>query len=44
MAPTAAELMKKMEEYTPQHERVASKLSWETEQQQLGYPQFGISR
>ncbi|CAM8970679.1 unnamed protein product [Rhodiola kirilowii] len=43
-APTAAELMKKMEEYTPQHERVASKLSWEMEQLG-GYPQkFEISR
>ncbi|XP_022753873.1 cytokinin riboside 5'-monophosphate phosphoribohydrolase LOG1-like [Durio zibethinus] len=35
-APTAKELVKKMEEYEPQHERVASKLSWETEQ--LAYP------
>ncbi|EOY34398.1 LOG family - like 8 [Theobroma cacao] len=35
-APTAKELVKKMEEYEPQHERVASKLSWEMEQ--LGYP------
>ncbi|XVE59083.1 hypothetical protein DITRI_Ditri05aG0016500 [Diplodiscus trichospermus] len=36
-APTAKELVKKMEEYEPQHERVASKLSWEMEEQ-LGYP------
>ncbi|KAG9445621.1 hypothetical protein H6P81_011749 [Aristolochia fimbriata] len=35
-APTAKELVKKLEEYFPRHERVASKLSWETEQ--LGYP------
>ncbi|TQE04694.1 hypothetical protein C1H46_009677 [Malus baccata] len=35
-APTAKELVKKMEEYFPRHERVASKLSWEIEQ--LGYP------
>ncbi|KAG4979839.1 hypothetical protein JHK85_033797 [Glycine max] len=31
-APSTKELVKKMEEYFPQHERVASKLSWETEQ------------
>ncbi|KAL0555481.1 hypothetical protein IC582_009428 [Cucumis melo] len=36
-APTAKELMKKLEEYVPCHERVASQLSWEIEQ--LGYPQ-----
>ncbi|KAK4345724.1 hypothetical protein RND71_035900 [Anisodus tanguticus] len=36
-APTPEELVKKLEEYVPCHERVASKLSWETEQ--LGYPQ-----
>ncbi|XP_059667642.1 cytokinin riboside 5'-monophosphate phosphoribohydrolase LOG1-like [Cornus florida] len=36
-APTAKELVKKLEEYVPRHERVASKLSWEMEQ--LGYPQ-----
>ncbi|XP_075078707.1 cytokinin riboside 5'-monophosphate phosphoribohydrolase LOG3 isoform X2 [Nicotiana tabacum] len=36
-APTAKELVKKLEEYVPCHERVASKLSWEMEQ--LGYPQ-----
>ncbi|CAA2973632.1 cytokinin riboside 5 -monophosphate phosphoribohydrolase LOG3 [Olea europaea subsp. europaea] len=34
-APTANELFKKLEEYIPRHERVASKLSWEMEQ--LGY-------
>ncbi|KAK0603953.1 hypothetical protein LWI29_010536 [Acer saccharum] len=34
-APNAKDLMKKMEEYFPRHESVASKLSWETEQ--LGY-------
>ncbi|KAE9600595.1 putative LOG family protein [Lupinus albus] len=33
-AQTPKELVKKMEEYFPQHERVASKLSWENEQQQ----------
>ncbi|KOM50667.1 hypothetical protein LR48_Vigan08g149400 [Vigna angularis] len=31
-SPSSKELVKKMEEYFPQHERVASKLSWETEQ------------
>ncbi|KAK4741878.1 hypothetical protein SAY87_025466 [Trapa incisa] len=42
-APTAKELVKKMEEYYPRHERVASKLSWEMEQ--LGYsPKCSISR
>ncbi|KAH7553574.1 hypothetical protein JRO89_XS12G0028600 [Xanthoceras sorbifolium] len=42
-APTAKELVKKLEEYVPCHERVASKLSWEMEQ--LGYPQpYDISR
>ncbi|KAA0035351.1 Lysine_decarbox domain-containing protein [Cucumis melo var. makuwa] len=35
-APNAKELVKKMEEYVPRHERVASKHSWEIEQ--LGYP------
>ncbi|KAF2300625.1 hypothetical protein GH714_014559 [Hevea brasiliensis] len=34
-APTPKELVKKMEEYFPRHEIVASKLSWEIEQ--LGY-------
>ncbi|KAF9675199.1 hypothetical protein SADUNF_Sadunf09G0007300 [Salix dunnii] len=42
-APTPRELVKKMEEYFPRHEIVASKLSWEIEQ--LGYPsQCDISR
>ncbi|PKA52083.1 Cytokinin riboside 5'-monophosphate phosphoribohydrolase LOG1 [Apostasia shenzhenica] len=31
-ARTAKELVKKLEEYVPRHERVASKLSWEIEQ------------
>ncbi|KAI5389092.1 Cytokinin riboside 5'-monophosphate phosphoribohydrolase log1, partial [Lathyrus oleraceus] len=31
-APSIKELVKKMEEYSPQHERVASKLSWENGQ------------
>ncbi|KAI8524048.1 hypothetical protein RHMOL_Rhmol13G0118900 [Rhododendron molle] len=35
-APTARELVKKLEDYIPRHERVASKVKWETEQ--LGYP------
>ncbi|CAA2953533.1 cytokinin riboside 5 -monophosphate phosphoribohydrolase LOG3 [Olea europaea subsp. europaea] len=30
-APTAEELVKKLEEYIPSHERVASKLNWEME-------------
>ncbi|PHT46866.1 Cytokinin riboside 5'-monophosphate phosphoribohydrolase LOG3 [Capsicum baccatum] len=37
-APTTTELVEKLEEYVPCHERVASKLNLETEQQ-LGYPQ-----
>ncbi|KAF3633960.1 putative cytokinin riboside 5'-monophosphate phosphoribohydrolase LOGL3 [Capsicum annuum] len=37
-APTTTELIEKLEEYVSFHERVASKLNWETEQQ-LGYPQ-----
>ncbi|EOY07843.1 Lysine decarboxylase family protein isoform 1 [Theobroma cacao] len=42
-APTAKELVKKLEEYVPCHERVASKLSWEMEQ--LGYSKtYDISR
>ncbi|KAI3447589.1 hypothetical protein Pfo_004254 [Paulownia fortunei] len=42
-APTAKELVMKLEEYVPRHERVASKLSWEMEQ--LGYSQkYDISR
>ncbi|CAL5432129.1 unnamed protein product [Camellia sinensis] len=42
-APNARELVKKLEEYIPGHERVASKLNWETEQ--LGYtPKSDISR
>ncbi|KAF9620802.1 hypothetical protein IFM89_014739 [Coptis chinensis] len=35
-APTAHELMCKLEEYVPKHSGVASKLSWEAEQQ-IGY-------
>lgn len=35
-APTAHELMSKLEEYAPKHYGVASKLTWEMEQQ-LGY-------
>ncbi|KAL2471053.1 Cytokinin riboside 5'-monophosphate phosphoribohydrolase LOG3 [Abeliophyllum distichum] len=34
-APTAKELMKKMEEYFPRHDEVSTKLNWET--QELGY-------
>ncbi|KAL1549428.1 Cytokinin riboside 5'-monophosphate phosphoribohydrolase log3 [Salvia divinorum] len=42
-APTAKELVKKLEEYVPRHERVASKLSWEMEQ--LSYSQdYDLSR
>ncbi|KAJ8768848.1 hypothetical protein K2173_023752 [Erythroxylum novogranatense] len=41
-APTPRELVKKMEEYSPKHEIVASKLSWETEQ--LGYSPKKVSR
>ncbi|KAF5195400.1 Cytokinin riboside 5'-monophosphate phosphoribohydrolase [Thalictrum thalictroides] len=40
---TAKELVKKLEEYSPRHEGVASKLNWEVEQ--LGYsPKCDISR
>ncbi|KAL1822685.1 hypothetical protein ACET3Z_009463 [Daucus carota] len=35
-ATTAKELVKKLEEYEPSHEMIASKLNWETEQ--LAYP------
>ncbi|KAG5515521.1 hypothetical protein RHGRI_036528 [Rhododendron griersonianum] len=35
-APTPRELVKKLEDYIPRHERVASKVNWEMEQ--LGYP------
>ncbi|GAB2272392.1 Cytokinin riboside 5'-monophosphate phosphoribohydrolase log3 [Dionaea muscipula] len=42
-APTAKELVEKLEEYVPCHEGVASRLSWEMEQ--LGYSQpFDVSR
>lgn len=34
-APTARDLVKKLEDYVPRHDAVASKLSWEMEQ--LGY-------
>ncbi|KAK9061427.1 hypothetical protein SSX86_018608 [Deinandra increscens subsp. villosa] len=43
LAPTANVLVRKLEEYVPCHERVASKLSWEMEQQ-LGYNDYDISR
>ncbi|GAU20293.1 hypothetical protein TSUD_337740 [Trifolium subterraneum] len=43
-APTAKELVKNLEDYVPCHEGVASKLSWQMEQQ-LAYPQdYDISR
>ncbi|XP_073017233.1 cytokinin riboside 5'-monophosphate phosphoribohydrolase LOG1-like [Primulina eburnea] len=42
-APNAKELVKKLEDYVPRHERVASKHSWEMEQ--LGYSQiYDLSR
>ncbi|KAG4214799.1 hypothetical protein ERO13_A01G140536v2 [Gossypium hirsutum] len=42
-APTAKELVKKLEEYVPCHESVASKLSWEAEQ--FGYSKtYDLSR
>ncbi|KAL9318162.1 hypothetical protein ACSQ67_014679 [Phaseolus vulgaris] len=37
-APTSKELVKKLEDYVPCHESVASKLSWQMEQQ-LTYPE-----
>uniref|UniRef100_A0A162A8H7 Cytokinin riboside 5'-monophosphate phosphoribohydrolase n=1 Tax=Daucus carota subsp. sativus TaxID=79200 RepID=A0A162A8H7_DAUCS len=41
-APTAKELVKKLEDYVPRHEIVASKSNWETEQ--LAHPQaYNIS-
>ncbi|XP_037493245.1 cytokinin riboside 5'-monophosphate phosphoribohydrolase LOG1 [Jatropha curcas] len=42
-APTPKELVKKMEEYFPRHEIVASKLSWEIEQLEYS-PKCEISR
>ncbi|QCE05975.1 cytokinin riboside 5'-monophosphate phosphoribohydrolase LOG3 [Vigna unguiculata] len=43
-APTSKELVKKLEDYVPCHESVASKLSWQMEQQ-LTYPEeYDISR
>ncbi|KAL6899435.1 hypothetical protein ACP4OV_006093 [Aristida adscensionis] len=36
MAPTPKELIEKLEEYSPQHEKVVSKTEWEMEQ--LSYP------
>ncbi|OWM82409.1 cytokinin riboside 5'-monophosphate phosphoribohydrolase LOG3 [Punica granatum] len=42
-APTAKELVKKLEEYVPWQERVAPKLNWDVEQ--LEYPEdYNISR
>ncbi|KAF7119367.1 hypothetical protein RHSIM_Rhsim13G0095600 [Rhododendron simsii] len=42
-APTPRELVKKLEDYIPRHERVASKVNWEMEQ--LGYsPKLDIAR
>ncbi|GAB2300598.1 hypothetical protein Dimus_034633, partial [Dionaea muscipula] len=40
-APTAKELVEKLEEYVPCHEGIASQLNWEMEQ--LGYPQQAAS-
>ncbi|VVA90435.1 unnamed protein product [Arabis nemorensis] len=42
-APSAKELVKKLEEYVPRHEKVASKKSWEMEQIGLS-PTCEISR
>lgn len=43
-APTSKELVKKLEDYVPCHEGVASKLSWQMEQE-LAYPEeYNISR
>ncbi|XP_027364066.1 cytokinin riboside 5'-monophosphate phosphoribohydrolase LOG3 isoform X1 [Abrus precatorius] len=43
-APTSKELVKKLEDYVPCHESVASKLSWQMEQE-LAYPEeYDISR
>ncbi|KAI4366322.1 hypothetical protein MLD38_022209 [Melastoma candidum] len=36
-APTAHELLSKLEDYEPKHGEAASKLTWEDEDQQLGY-------
>ncbi|KAI5666291.1 hypothetical protein M9H77_16144 [Catharanthus roseus] len=42
-APTATDLMNKLEEYFPCHERVASKLNWETEN--IGFSsKYGVAR
>ena len=37
LAPTAQELMDKLEEYEPYHDRVASTLNWETTMDHLAY-------
>uniref|UniRef100_A0A0E0CNN9 Cytokinin riboside 5'-monophosphate phosphoribohydrolase n=1 Tax=Oryza meridionalis TaxID=40149 RepID=A0A0E0CNN9_9ORYZ len=37
LAPTPKELIEKLEEYSPQHEKVVSKMKWEMEQ--MSYPQ-----
>ncbi|GJZ95993.1 cytokinin riboside 5'-monophosphate phosphoribohydrolase LOG3 [Tanacetum coccineum] len=42
-APTAKVLVRKLEEYVPCHEGVASKLSWEMEQQ-LEFTDYDILR
>ncbi|KAK4798704.1 hypothetical protein SAY86_031030 [Trapa natans] len=43
-APTAKELVKKLEEYIPCHERVAPKLNWEMEQLAVYPEDYSISR
>ncbi|XP_039138724.1 cytokinin riboside 5'-monophosphate phosphoribohydrolase LOG3-like [Dioscorea cayenensis subsp. rotundata] len=43
-APTAKELVKKLEEYSPCHDRVVCKLKWESEQQIGQSPVCGLTR
>ncbi|GLJ23742.1 hypothetical protein SUGI_0450220 [Cryptomeria japonica] len=43
-APTAKELVRKLEEYVPRHDGVASKLSWEMEQLEKSSIQPNIAR
>ncbi|XP_027101147.1 cytokinin riboside 5'-monophosphate phosphoribohydrolase LOG1 [Coffea arabica] len=43
-APTARELMNKLEDYFPHHEMVASKLNWDIEQLSYSSTKYGVER
>eukprot|EP00249_Psilotum_nudum_P028944 c38978_g1_i1 orf=199-846(-) len=43
-APNAKELVRKLEEYVPMHEQVASKHNWEKEQRECTNPTYYVSR